>query len=340
MIYSGKEDTMLKNCKEEDFYELKCVAEDRMRPDAIPVFLWAAAIISLLPSIFLMVIAIKTNSALWWCLAVLNILFFTVQLVNACFFTSIKRCFKFQKYGAIATCISAFVVSIDFYFIFYCFAVFEAKDKFLTIAGLFLMLGGFVFLIASTIRAIKRVEQGALRKGGKLLYDFQQREGKVNVPLIYALTVLGGALARVLTNNGGNKIFSTIFLMTMSAFIQYGMALALPEFFLMIYCKFRFDSFIVEMPPDVIEELKKPKKGFKDLKKALKITTIITLIIMPLSFIGEELSDIKELVRIMFYFYIGVLIIVYLLIKIKNKISKFIKKFLKDNKSQKRRYKR
>lgn len=75
MIYSGKEDTMLKNCKEEDFYELKCVAEDRMRPDAIPVFLWAAAIISLLPSIFLMVIAIKTNSALWWCLAVLNILF-------------------------------------------------------------------------------------------------------------------------------------------------------------------------------------------------------------------------------------------------------------------------
>ena len=29
---------MLKNCKEEDFYELKCVAEDRMRPDAIPVF--------------------------------------------------------------------------------------------------------------------------------------------------------------------------------------------------------------------------------------------------------------------------------------------------------------
>lgn len=323
----------MKNLKEEDFYELKCVAEDRMRPDAIPPFLWAASILSLLPSSFLMVIAIKNNGALWWCLAVLNILFFVVQFLNACFFSSLKRCFRFQKYAAIATCISAFVVSIDFYFIFYCISVFEVNDKIMTIAGILLMIGGFVFLIASTIRAIKRVEKGALRKGGKLLYDFQQRKGKVNFPLIYAATVWGGVIARAFSNKDGNDMFSVVFSMTISALIQYAMALALPEFFLMVYCKFRFDSFIVEMPPNVIEYINKPerKRWVKDLKKTLKITTILTLIIVVLSFIRGKVKDYREFLEIILCFYIMVFIIAYILLKIKNWIIKSLNKFKKGN---------
>lgn len=336
---------MLRNCKEEDFYELKCVAEDRMRPDAIPAFLLAAAIVSLIPTIIVVATAKGSNIILWDCIAVINIFFSSVQLVNAVFFISIKRCFRFQKYAATATCMSALIISIDFYQIFFYMARFEVKDKFLIIAGLLLMIGGFIFLIASTIRAIKRVEDGALRKGGKLLFDFQQRKGKVNAPLIYALTILSGVLARTFANKSENDMLSAILFMSLSAFIQYAMALALPEFFLMVYCKFRFDNFIVEMPQGLREELNKPKKkrDFKDLKKALKVTAIVTLIVGALTFDNEtdrEISMFLKFLKEMFYFYIYISFMVYILIKIKNWIIKLLSKLKKGKKTQKRRHKK
>lgn len=337
---------MLKNCEEEDFYELKCVANDRMRPDAIPGFLWASAIVSLLPTFFLVMAARATNSELWIFLSVLSIFFSGVQLVNACFFTSIKRCFKFQRYGSIATCFSAFLLSIEFYVMVFIETSFEVKDRFLTIAGLLLMIGGFAMLIATTIWSIKRVESGALRKGGKLLYDFQQRDGKVNTSLIYAATVLGGSIVRALNNapdKESGKFFSAIFSMILSAVIQYAIALGLPEFFLMIYCKFRFKSFIVEMPPEVKEYLKNHKWLDESpvLKKSLKVAGKLTVIIGGvgvLADLDEGTVDFIYLIKSVFSLYICMSIMVYVLIKIKNRVIGLIKRLLK-GKSKKRGFK-
>lgn len=286
---------MLRDCKEEDFYELKCVAEDRMRPDAVPAFLWGNAFVGVIITFMALLANMNVESKTWTYIAIIDLFSLGVTVAIAIFLSSIKRSFRFQKLAALAACFAALKLPLDFYQGYFMFAY--GLDINYIYGAYFLILGGFILSVISTIRSIKRVKEGALRKGGKLLFGFQKPQGKVNFPLIYTVTVFSGVVTRTLNklpNKDFSRSISTISFLLICVVLHYLIALVVPEFFLMVYCKFRFDSFIVEIPPELEEELNKPKKGYKDLKKSLKITTILTLIIVVLSFIRDKVQGYRE----------------------------------------------
>jgi hypothetical protein len=240
---------MKKNSNEADFFKIKVAAYDRLRPDGISVWFWASlvlsAIMTLIPNYVLTKSAFDGSPFLTMAVDIAKILLF-IQLGLAIFFTLESIAYSLQKLQSIIVSIVVIKVSIDMY-LFY-FTVTETTlgtPDYLTNTGLILMAGGFVFLALSTIRAIKRVKQGELRKEGKGLYNFQTSKGYVSLPIIFAATMLVGAFVRSFSDAAGN--LTMILILFLCVVLQYGIAMAWPEFLLLSYGKFKFESFIVPM---------------------------------------------------------------------------------------------
>ncbi|MGJ7922746.1 hypothetical protein [Neobacillus sp. LXY-4] len=240
---------MLRNCKEEDFYQIKIVGQGRMSPKNIIGFSWAVLFVSLLSTIVCFAglipddLDISTSAVLF---ILFNSLLFSIQFIFTLFFTFKKVVYKFQRFQSIFLSFLGIKFSFDFYQGF--FGVCEAfnSPSYIRNTGLFLMGGGVILLIISTMRAFKRVSQGELRQGGKGLYDFHNSKGYVSMPIIFGVTMFSGALARFFSDMSTD--ISALAALFFAVLLQYSLALALPEFFLLMYCKFRFESFNVKMP--------------------------------------------------------------------------------------------
>jgi hypothetical protein len=238
---------MDKNYNEADFFKIKEAAYDRLRPDGISVWFWASLVLSsimtLIPYYVLTKSGFNGSPFLNKAMDIAKILLF-IQLGLAIFFTIEPIAYSLQKLQSIIVSIVVIKVSLDMY-IFY-FTVTETTfgtPDYFTKTGLILMAGGFVFLALSTFRASKRVKQGELRKEGKGLYNFQTSKGYVSLPIIFAATMIVGAFVRSFSDAADS--FGMFFILLLCVVLQYGIAMAWPEFLLLTYCKFKFESFIV-----------------------------------------------------------------------------------------------
>lgn len=238
---------MQKKSNEEDFFKIKVAAYDRLRPDSISVWFWASlvlsAIMTLIPNYVLTKSGFDGSSYLIMTVDIAKILL-AIQLGLAIFFTMEFIAYSLQKLQSIIVSIVVIKVSLDMY-LFY-FTVTETTigtPDYLTTTGLILMAGGFLFLTISTIRAFKRVKQGELRKEGKGLYNFQTSKGYVSLPIIFAATMIVGTFARSFSDAAGS--FGMFLILLLCVALQYGIAMAWPEFLLLTYGKFKFNSFIV-----------------------------------------------------------------------------------------------
>jgi len=121
--------------------------------------------------------------------------------------------------------------------------------------GFVLIGGGLVYLVLSILRSIRRVQKGTFRKGGKLLYDFQTSKGHISLPFVIGATIIGGSITKALSNSSvlPYGMAEMYVILSISALLQYAIAMALPEFFLIAYCKFRFDSFLKKPPTKLAE---------------------------------------------------------------------------------------
>ncbi|WP_257349848.1 hypothetical protein [Pseudalkalibacillus decolorationis] len=244
---------MLKQCSEEDFYKIDIVSIDRLSPDRIPVFFWAAFIIS---GIMTAVVnfgsgySIYVNNPIWPIIVKVLIAFLVIQFIVAVFFTSEKNYYKYQKLQCVLLSIFSLKLSVDIYPVYFLLCEDRDAPNFMTTTAIFLALGGLIYLIISTIRGIKRVQKGELRKDGRGLYNFKQSKAHVSLPIIFGATMLGGAIVRTLSNTPNNfgTMIELFFFLFLCVSLQYAIAFAWPEFFLLTYCKFRFESFHVPMP--------------------------------------------------------------------------------------------
>jgi uncharacterized membrane protein YidH (DUF202 family) len=174
----------------------------------------------------------------------ISLLLLPFQLIFTVLFSSKKIAIKFQKlYSVFLSCI-AFKLSIDMYQIFFVYCDTRFTSSYFQKIGLILLFGGILFLVFSTLRAVKRVKQGELRNNGKGLYDFQNFKGYVSVPIIFGVTMLGAAAGRYFSDMSTD--ITVLIALLFCVVLQYSLALALPEFFLVTYCKFRFESFKVK----------------------------------------------------------------------------------------------
>ncbi|MGJ7922740.1 hypothetical protein [Neobacillus sp. LXY-4] len=239
----------MKTCREDDFFQLKSVGQSRMSPKKISGFSWAVfffGVIMTIASFSGLNPSDGQVSILLFFLISINLLFMIVQFLFTVFFTSKKMAYKFQRLQMVFLSSIAVKFSLDTYQAFLGVSEGFNSPMYIKISALLFFIGGILFLILSTFRGIKRVKIGELRKEGNGLYNFQNSKGYVSIPFIFGLSMFGGLAGRYSSELAND---ATVFiLLIFSVLIQFATALALPEIFLLMYCKFRFESFKVKIP--------------------------------------------------------------------------------------------
>lgn len=246
---------MLKNCNEADFYELKSVANGRLSPDSISSFFWVSFIIS---GISTLVVTVGSGSMMfisdaWLQFIRMDIYILLVHLLIAIFFSSTKNTYKFQRVQSILLPFFALKLSLDFYKVYFLACEDRLVPGYMWTTGFVLIGGGLVYLVLSTWRAVRRVKKGAFRRGGKLLYDFQTSKGHISLSFVIGATIFGGSIIKAISSNGEGLVEIYV-LLGAFALMQYLIAMAWPEFFLITYCKFRFESFLKKPPTKLADK--------------------------------------------------------------------------------------
>lgn len=240
------------NITENDLEQLKSVATGRLRPNNLIGSLWGMLIFS---SVALGVsyfgVSQYPGPVEPWLDGMLKVFLalLILQFIITLFLSSEKSVFRFQKLQIIALCAISLKFSIDLYPFFFVFSSVSEAPSSVMIGGFLLLITGFIFLIISIIRAYSRVKKGELKKGGQGLYQFSESKGYVSLPFIFALTMIGGIVGR----NFSDTSFGMIVILLISAVIQFGVAMAWPEFLLIAQAKRKFPSFIVKTPKRLSE---------------------------------------------------------------------------------------
>ena len=261
---------MLMHTSETDFHELRWVARDRLSPDAISYFFIALFLGS---GIFTVVVTggasnnSYVNHLFWDKFSVVYITLLTLHLLIALFFLIGKIAFKFQRTQSIFLSVLSFKFSVEMYVFYFLICDDRNAPNYMYITGAVALLGGGIYLVISSVRGIRRVQQGHFRKGGKGLYNFQESKGYVSLPIIFAATTIGGNLARLVSDDAFDSsrmmvIYGALFF---AMALQYLIAMVWPEFLLLAYCKFRFASFRISAP----ERIRKHQEIFQGLPTLL-----------------------------------------------------------------------
>lgn len=244
---------MSNTINEEDLYKIKMTGFGRLRPDRLGGFLWLSILFGGIMTIVTLV-GLGQSDGLgspWLLTAVRTAtVLLGVQLLLAILFSVNAIAYPLQKLQLIITTIIVIKFSVDTYLFFFMAADLGGAPQYIFSTALILLAGGFVYLAISVMRGFKRARQGELRKEGKGLYNFQNEKGYISLPAIFGIVMIAGTLAKAVSDMEGSSI-GMFFILFLCVLIQYGIAMALPEFFLLIYGKLKFKSFIVPLRNEV-----------------------------------------------------------------------------------------
>ncbi|NMD71538.1 hypothetical protein HHO41_14640 [Bacillus sp. DNRA2] len=269
---------MLKDCVEEDFYEIKMVTCGRLKPNSIPGFFWATFIFS---GLYTAVMSFGTGyssyvtNPIWPIIVKISTALLVIQLIVAIVFTKEEISYRFQKFQSILLTVISLKFSLEGYVLFYQFCEDRQAPSYLTSITTLLVIGGIIYLVYSTIRGIKRVKRGEFRKGGKGLYNFAQSKGQISLPIIFGVTMIAGTIIRSLSDPSVlfGPLIQLYFFLFLFVVLQYAIAFAWPEFFLFTYCKFRFESFIIPMPKRPLEDKYTAKRRKPQKKQTVLVNS-------------------------------------------------------------------
>lgn len=238
---------MLKQYDERYFEQLELVAHDRLEPANISVFFWSSFIVG---AIVVILSALGLNDRVFIRYDILPflvkgaIILLATHLFTAILFTFEKIAYRFQRLQMILVSAVTFFLSISFYLFFFVLYNYSSAPGYVLTGAIALFVGGIVFLGLSTLRAINRVKQGHFKEDGDGMFDLKKSKIYIGVPLIFTLIVLGGIAAKSIADiSFDGQMYGILFF---AVLLQYTIAIALPEFFLVAYCKFRFKTFIIQ----------------------------------------------------------------------------------------------
>ncbi|WNF22745.1 hypothetical protein [Mesobacillus jeotgali] len=232
--------------KEDDFYKIKMAGYGRLRPDSVPGFLWGAIVfggVALIVSLFGVINGLYLASSLLQTSVKVATVIFGAQLLLTILFSITPVAYMLQKLQLIFVTLVAFKFSIDYYLFFFTVADLEDAPQYIFNTGFFLMAGGILLLFLMTIRAFKRVKQGQLRKEGEGLYNIKETKNVLTGAGIFGIVMIAGSLSRAVSNMEGS--IGMFFILFLCIILQYSIAIALPEFILLIYGKFKFKAFVI-----------------------------------------------------------------------------------------------
>lgn len=250
---------MQKQIKEEDLYQIKMTALDRLSPDGISVFFWGAFIFSavILGFSFQALTSPYLADGIWQGITGVLVIFLIIQALGTLFYSSEKRAFKFQKVQVLFLLFVSFKMSLEMYLPFFLLHQDRMAPAYIQTIGLAIMAGGLVILVISVIRGFSHVRKGYLKRNGKGLYSFSTSKNYLGLPFLFGLSLFGGLFAKTAADLPDIfSIWEVFFALFLSFVIQYAIALAWPEFLLLAYSKFKFNSFLPRVP-----NRKKGKRG-------------------------------------------------------------------------------
>ncbi|MFT4414352.1 hypothetical protein ACLM5H_10885 [Fredinandcohnia humi] len=259
---------MLKNCREEDFYKIHTATFSRLNPETISGFLFASMIIS---GIMTLVITNALTSPfitspIWDRVYAVYLIILGIQIVTAVLYLFRSTIYKYQRMQAILLSLFCVMLSVEFYPIYFLSIEDRFAPGFFNTIGLVFLIGGFLSLLFFSIRAAVWVRQGKLRKEGPGL--FHTKEFFIYLSVVGALAFLLLAWAFYQARTDYFMSIGEIITLFQAAFysviLQYSLAMALPEIFLLTYCKFRFASYRDPNPPI---RKKRPVKQKMEAKK-------------------------------------------------------------------------
>lgn len=251
----------MKERDKKDNYQLYLVAKDRLSPDAMAGWLVAS---SILTGIFLGITLVGVNKNIqlsgdiWRVISLVFIGVLIIQVIVMMFYSNIKNCYKYQKFLSLWVSIIATKMPLDIYLLI--FAITETKGytnpiAYITIG---LILLGFIFLITFTIRGFKRLKDGEFRKDGNYLYDFLKSKKNIGVIAIFPVVLIVISIFKSFQEYGNGVVGISIFLIV-AVIIQYTLSLAIPEIYLITYCKYKYGDFMVDIPQRLMKKINKKK---------------------------------------------------------------------------------
>lgn len=253
----------------DDWYVLRGVANDRLSPEGIAAWFVAvlvySAIVLLIPVIGYY--ADECNT-LWKIIILTSIILFIINILIIFYYSNSKYMYSKQKLQSVLLCIYGTKLSIDGYvptvFLIYT----ESSNKTLLYVALLALIGGIILNIAATIRGVNRAKKGYFRAGQNGLYDFKEKSTKsfMGIYLIYPCVMIGMIIFRSIQNSN----FQNSFLLFWVIVVQYAVSLAIPEFYLLMYCKFKYKEFIVEMPEWYKKRIAEKKRARLMKKQRIK----------------------------------------------------------------------
>lgn len=152
---------MLKQYNEEYFAKIKEAARERLRPDGVSVFIIATLVFSAV------MIAVSLNAVLygdntdsrWMIYLIVDIVLWAFHLLAALLFYNEKLAYKYQKIQAYILCFISLKFSLEIYLVYFLMCEDRGAEPFMTSLSLLMLLGGILFLILSTWRAVHRVKR-------------------------------------------------------------------------------------------------------------------------------------------------------------------------------------
>ncbi|MDR4889954.1 hypothetical protein RGU12_20880 [Fredinandcohnia sp. QZ13] len=241
---------MLKGAKEEDFYNIKVVAQNRLRPDKITGFFWLTLIFSgLITALTSLALdaGIAITNPIWLTIQKISIAFLVLNAVVALFFTPEKNAYRYQRLQAIFLSIFGLKFSVDFFPFYFLAAEDRVAPSYMSIYGWVIFLGGLVLTLYTTLRAFKRVKRGEFRKDGNGLYKFKESKTEISIPIVFGSVMIVGAIIQLLSDSEiiFVNMIEVLFVLLLCTALQYAIALAWPEFLLLTISKFQFESFCI-----------------------------------------------------------------------------------------------
>ncbi|MBM7618526.1 hypothetical protein JOC95_000368 [Bacillus tianshenii] len=242
---------MQKHIKEEDLYQIKMTALDRLSPDGISVFFWGAFIYSavIVGFSFQALTSPYLANAKWQGFTGMLFILLVIQALGTFFYSSEKIAYKYQKLQVLFLLFVSFKLSFEMYLPFFLLHQDRMAPSYIQTVGLVLMAGGLLTLILAVIHGFLSVRKGYFKRNEKGLYRFSTLKNYVGLPFLFGLLLFGGLLAKAAWDMPDvfsiGEVFFALFL---SFVIQYAIALTWPEFLLLAYSKFKFKSFSPRFP--------------------------------------------------------------------------------------------
>lgn len=256
---------MLKQYNEEYFAKIKEAAIERLRPDGVTVFFIGTLVYSAV------MIAVSLNAAfygkhtdsIWMNYLFADIILGVIHLLLAIVFYNVKLAYKYQKIQSYILCFITLKFTLEAYLVYFFLCEDREAPPYMTSLGLLLILGGILFMLLSTWRAVHRVKQGHLRRGEKGLYNFGQSKSYISFPVIYLAAAIGGHIPKAFSDNSTYTSMEPVLFLALCVLIQYATAMAFPEFILLAHCKRRFPSFHIQPYKQRKAKKQKPQGGHK-----------------------------------------------------------------------------